>query len=96
MLVETLAVCKRQPWDSLPALMMTGYTVNFERWTFKSVKTCIKKTIELYKSYPDIYADTLNKTVKVIAYSTPNGYTRQQAVWTATIDEFKMLINNFY
>lgn len=61
-----------------------------------SVKTCIKKTIELYKSYPDIYADTLNKTVKVIAYSTPNGYTRQQAVWTATIDEFKMLINNFY
>lgn len=73
-----------------------GIAVNFERWTFKSVKTCIKKTIELYKSYPDIYADTLNKTVKVIAYSTPNGYTRQLAVWTATIDEFKMLINNFY
>ena len=55
-----------------------GIAVNFERWTFKSVKTCIKKT------------------VKVIAYSTPDGYTRQQAVWTATIDEFKRLINNFY
>ena len=56
-----------------------GIAVNFERWTFKSVKTCIKKTIELYKSYPDIYADTLNKTVKVIAYSTPQSVPATRA-----------------
>ena len=71
-----------------------GVAVNFERWTFKRVDTCIKKTIDLYRLYPKIYAETLRQTKKITAYFTPDGYNRQAEVWTATIDEFKMLITN--
>lgn len=69
-----------------------GKTIDFERWTFKKVETCIDHMIMLYNGYYSVYKDSLDKAAHVVAYPTPDGYNRSDAVWKVSADEFRKLL----
>ena len=60
--------------------------VNFERWAYKKLETCIDRTICLCCRAFSLYKYDLIKTTKVVAYKT-NGRIERK-VWEITIGEF--------
>lgn len=48
-----------------------GNILNFERWSFKNVNTCIDHHLEILRSFGEIY--DVDKTETIIFYATPDG-----------------------
>lgn len=69
-----------------------GHMVDFERWAYKKVETCIQHMVELYSTYSGIYERSLAKAAQVVAYPTPNGFDREEPVWSVSVDEFRELM----
>lgn len=69
-----------------------GKLVDFERWAYKKVETCIQKMVELYSTYSGIYERNLVKAARVVAYPTPDGYNRESPVWSVSVEEFRELM----
>lgn len=69
-----------------------GRTMEFERWGYKKVETCIDKMVELYRTYSGLYVPLLKAADKVTAYPTPDGYNRGDPVWSVSKDEFLKMI----
>lgn len=75
-----------------------GRSVNFERWSYKRLSTCISKMVLLYKELKkySFVMEELNKTIRVVAYKsdeTTNYCTDgKNKVWSISIDEFLQMI----
>lgn len=52
-----------------------GNVINFERWGFKRVNTCIDHHLELLRSFGGLY--DLDKTEKIVFYATPDGVNEE-------------------
>lgn len=68
-----------------------GKMVDFERWAYKKPETCVQHMVELYKTY-SIYERSLAKADRVVAYPTPNGYDKEDPVWSVSVEEFRQLM----
>ena len=69
-----------------------GKMVDFERWSFKKVETCIQHMVELYSTYSNMYMPKLDKADRVVAYPTPDGCHEEAPVWSVTVDEFRAMV----
>jgi len=69
-----------------------GITIDFQRWFYKKLRTCINNTIAHYRScFSFLYHDTLKNTEKIIIYKTEpqtNGIDKEIKMWEVSIDEF--------
>ena len=70
-----------------------GREINFERWTYKRVKTCVDKMLDLYSGpWASLYREDIDRAARVVCYHTPDGYNLGPAVWSATVAELKDMI----
>lgn len=71
-----------------------GHTVNFERFGYKKLQTCIDKMIELYKSLKNygFIQTELARTQKVIAYQTEYETSDNNKVFEIAIADFLKMI----
>lgn len=69
-----------------------GQIIDFERWSYKKVRTCIDNMVELYRTYPSLYVPKLQGADRVTAYPTPDGYNREAPVWSVSKDEFLKMV----
>lgn len=69
-----------------------GYTVNFERWSYKKLNTCINRMINLYKELMryNFVRQELESVVTVVAYKTNE--LAEEKVWEASKEEFMKMI----
>ena len=70
-----------------------GKMVDFERWAYKKVETCIKNMVKTYSDHAYLYEPTLAKADKVVAYATPGGRSDEKIpVWSVSVEEFRKLM----
>ena len=63
-----------------------GILVDFERWAYKKLETCIDKTLTLHCRGYSLYKNDLIKTAKIVAYKTNDG--NEIKVWDISINEY--------
>jgi len=74
-------------------------TIDFERFSYKRLNTCINAMIKLYKKAFDpycfcgfLYKENVEKAARIVAYRTDYKTNDANKVWDISIDEFiKML-----
>jgi hypothetical protein len=70
-----------------------GQCMDFERWTFKRLDTCINKMIELYGgTWASLYARKLDGAAYVTAYKTDYEATEANRAWRVTVEEFRDML----
>lgn len=71
-----------------------GRTINFERWSYKRLNTCITKTVENYREMikHNWFVNDLKDAVKVVAHKTDYDTTDVNKVWEISMDEFWEMI----
>lgn len=69
-----------------------GHVVDFERFIYKRVETCVGLLVELYKRYERLYMPNLDKAARVVAYPTPDGYHMEDPVWSVSVEEFRKMV----
>lgn len=69
-----------------------GNMVDFERWPYKKVETCIRDMVDMYRMYDRLFMPKLDKAYRVVAYSTPDGAHMEAPVWSVSVEEFRKMI----
>lgn len=75
-----------------------GHTIDFERWCFTKLETCITNFVALYKQmqYFDFIKCKLDKAKKIVTYKTNYETTEENKVHEMSIEEFMKMLNSNY